>query len=59
MVLQDNGQYDLIEVKAKSSIRKKVDHEKVEYKNTGNIDDKFINDTSFQKWVINKVLKKE
>lgn len=59
MVLQNNGQYDLIEVKAKSSIRKKVDHEKVEYKNAGNIDDKFVNDTSFQRWVINKVLQKE
>ena len=59
MILQDNGQYDLIEVKAKSSIRKKVDHEKVEYKNAWNIDDKFVHDTSFQKWVINKVMKQE
>lgn len=59
MILQENGQYDLIEVKAKSSIRKKVDHEKVEYKNTWNIDDKFVCDTSFQRRVINKVFKQE
>ena len=59
MVLQENGQYDLIEVKAKSSIRKQVTHEKVEYKNTWEIDDKFVNDTSFQKRVINKVMKQE
>ncbi|MBP9779538.1 DUF2779 domain-containing protein [Candidatus Gracilibacteria bacterium] len=58
MVLQDNGQYDLIEVKAKSGIRKEVSHEGNKSK-IGEIDDKFKNDTSFQKWVINKTLEKE
>lgn len=58
MVLQDNGQYDLIEVKAKSWIRKKITHEKQDYK-LWDIDNKLMNDTSFQKYVINKVLTKE
>lgn len=58
MVLQPNGQYDLIEVKAKSGIRKDVTHEGQSYKE-GNIEEKFINDVSFQKRVINKVLEKE
>lgn len=58
MVLQDNGLYDLIEVKAKSGIRKEVSHEGNKSK-VWEIDDKFKNDTSFQKWVINKALEKE
>lgn len=58
MVLQPNGQYDLIEVKAKSWIRKEVSHEWQKAK-IWVIDDKFRNDTSFQKRVINKALEKE
>jgi len=58
MVLQPNGQYDLIEVKAKSWIRKDVTHEGISYKEW-EIDKKFINDVSFQKLVINKVLESE
>lgn len=55
MVSNDDGSYDLIEVKAKSRLRKNV-------KNDGNdepigeIESDFIHDVSFQKYVINNVL---
>lgn len=55
MVANDDGSYDLIEAKAKSRVRKNV-------KNDSNdepiweIEDDFIRDVSFQKYVINNVL---
>lgn len=51
-----NGKwYDLIEAKAKSSIRKSIKDDG-EDKKIGSIESKFINDISFQVYVINKVL---
>jgi hypothetical protein len=47
--------YDLIEVKAKSCIRKDVTDDG-EKKPIGSIESKFINDLSFQNYVINKSL---
>lgn len=55
MVANDDGSYDLIEVKAKSRLRKNV-------KNDGNdepiweIESDFVRDVSFQKYVIDNVL---
>ncbi len=54
MVWNGKG-YDLIEAKAKSSIRKSIKDDG-EDKKIGNIESKFINDASFQVYVINKVL---
>jgi len=58
MVLNDNGNYDLLEVKAKTRIRNKVtsDGEKLPI---GEILLNLNHDVSFQKYVINKVLSKE
>lgn len=47
--------YDLIEAKAKSWIRKEVTDDR-EKKAIGAIEDKFLNDVSFQVYVINNVL---
>lgn len=55
MVLQSNGQYRLIEIKAKSWVRKAVTDDG-EQKKIGSLDQKFIHDLSFQKYVINHVL---
>lgn len=55
MVLQDNGQYRLIEIKAKSGVRKTVTDDG-DKKKIGQLDEKFIHDLSFQKYVINHVL---
>lgn len=55
MVLQNNGQYRLIEIKAKSGVRKAVTDDG-EQKKIGQLDQKFIHDLSFQKYVINHVL---
>ncbi len=55
MVLQDNGQYRLIEIKAKSGVRKTVTDDG-EKKKIGQLDEKFVHDLSFQKYVINHVL---
>ena len=55
MVLQSNGQYRLIEIKAKTGVRKKVTDDG-EDKKIGQIEDKFIHDLSFQKYVINTSL---
>lgn len=57
MVLQPNGQYRLIEIKAKSWVRKTVTDDG-EQKKIGSLDTKFIHDLSFQKYVINHVLQK-
>lgn len=54
MVL-NNWKYDLLEVKAKSRVRKKVT-DNGEEKPIGQIESKLINDVSFQKYVINRVL---
>lgn len=55
MVLQNNGQYRLIEIKAKSGVRKTVTDDG-EQKKIWQLDQKFIHDLSFQKYVINHVL---
>lgn len=55
MVLQSNGQYRLIEIKAKSGVRKAVTDDG-EQKKIWQLDQKFIHDLSFQKYVINHVL---
>ncbi len=54
--LNSNWKYDLIEVKAKTGVRKNKTHQKVKNKNVWNLEDKFLNDISFQKYVANKVL---
>jgi hypothetical protein len=54
MVKNGDG-YDLVEVKAKSGVRKDVTDDG-EKKKIGSIDAKFINDLSFQSHVINKSL---
>lgn len=56
MVLNPLWRYDLIEVKAKSWIRNKVKDD-WEEKKIWKVEDKFISDASFQKYVINKLLK--
>lgn len=55
MILNEQGVYDLIEVKAKSNVRAEVmdDGEK---KKIGKIDDDFLRDVAFQKYIINQVL---
>jgi len=55
MILQPNGQYKLIEIKAKSGVRKTVTDDG-EKKKIGQLEEKFIHDLSFQKYVINHVL---
>ncbi len=56
MVLNQQWRYDLIEVKAKSGIRKDVTDDG-EKKKIGEVDGKFIDDVSFQTYVINSFLK--
>jgi hypothetical protein len=51
----NGSSYDLIEAKAKSGIRKSVKDDG-EDKKIGSIESKFINDLSFQNYVINKSL---
>lgn len=58
LMLWNGSSYDLIEVKAKNHIRKKIKDNK-EDKHIGRIEDEFINDLSFQVYVINKVLEEE
>jgi Domain of unknown function(DUF2779) len=54
-MVRNGTSYDLIEAKAKSWIRKDVTDDG-EKKPIGSIEDKFIHDISFQKYVINHVL---
>ncbi len=54
MVQNSSGWYDLYEVKAKSHIRREVTNDG-EKEHIGKIDDEFINDVSFQKYVIDEV----
>ncbi len=54
--LNGNWNYDLIEVKAKTHVRKEKAHQKVKNKNSWELENKFLSDISFQKYVINKVL---
>jgi len=56
MMLNDDWFYDLLEVKAKTSIRKTVTDDG-QKKPIWEVDTKFINDVSFQKYVIDSVLK--
>jgi len=51
--------YDLIEVKAKTWVRKDKTFQNVKNKWKWNLENKFLSDISFQKYVINKVLKQE
>lgn len=55
MVANGDGSYDLIEVKAKSRLRKNVTDDG-ETKPIGEIEDDFKHDISFQKYVIDAVL---
>lgn len=57
--LNSNWNYDLIEVKAKTWVRKNKTFKWVSNKNAGELENKFLNDISFQKYVINKVLTQE
>lgn len=57
--LNTNWNYDLYEVKAKTWVRKDKTHEKIKYKKIWELEDKFMSDISFQKYVINKVLSNE
>lgn len=54
--LNENWNYDLIEVKAKTHVRKEKTHQKIKNKNAWELENKFMSDISFQKYVINKVL---
>ena len=56
MIRNSTGSYDLYEVKAKSHIRKSVKN-KGEDQNIGEIEKCFINDVSFQKYVIDEIFK--
>jgi hypothetical protein len=49
----------LIEVKAKTWVRKDKTYKWVKNKNIWNLENRFLSDISFQKYVINKVLKSE
>jgi hypothetical protein len=55
MLANGDGSYDLIEVKAKSRLRKNVKHDG-EDQPIGAIEDEFKHDISFQKYVIDAVL---
>ena len=57
--LNENWNYDLYEVKAKTWVRKDKTHEKIKYKKIWELEDKFLSDISFQKYVINKILSSE
>ncbi len=57
--LNANWKYDLYEVKAKTWVRKDKIFEWNKNKNVWELEDKFLYDISFQKYVINKVLEKE
>ena len=54
MILNPEWSYDLIEVKAKSSVRKEVTDDEVK-KKIWKIDDEFLHDVAFQKYIINTV----
>lgn len=58
MLRNEDGSYDLIEVKATTGIRKDVTDDG-EKKPIGKIKDKLIHDVSFQTFVINTVLEQE
>lgn len=55
MILNNSWNYDLVEVKAKSWVRKKITDD-WEEKKIWEIESKFINDVSFQKYIIDQVL---
>ncbi len=54
--LNENGNYDLIEVKAKTWIRKDKTYQWEKNKKVWDLETKFLSDISFQKYVANKVL---
>jgi Domain of unknown function(DUF2779) len=54
LVLNSEWKYDLIEVKAKSNVRKEVTDDG-EKKKIWKIEDEFLNDVAFQKYIINQV----
>lgn len=55
MVLNEKGLYNLIEVKAKSSVRAVV-RDDGQKKKIGKIEDEFLQDVAFQKYIINQIL---
>ena len=56
---KETWNYDLIEVKAKTWVRKDKSFQNTKNKWKWNLENKFLYDISFQKYVINKVLKQE
>jgi len=54
---KETWNYDLIEVKAKTWVRKDKSFQNTKNKWKWNLENKFLSDISFQKYVINKVLK--
>jgi len=56
---KETWNYDLIEVKAKTWVRKDKSFQNTKNKWKWNLENKFLSDISFQKYVINKVLKQE
>lgn len=57
--LGESGEYDIIEVKAKSSVRKDKTFEKQRNKGVGELEANFLADISFQNYVVKKVLARE
>ncbi len=55
LVLNAEWKYDLIEVKAKSGVRKEVT-DNGEKRKVWKIEDEFLNDVAFQKYIINQLL---
>ncbi|EKE28190.1 MAG: hypothetical protein ACD_3C00086G0034 [uncultured bacterium (gcode 4)] len=59
LVLNSNWNYDLIEVKAKTWVRKDRTYKKVPNKWAWNLEDVYLADISFQKYVITKVFEEK
>lgn len=57
--LNQEGFYDIIEVKAKTHVRKIKTFAWEKFKNTWELEKQFLADISFQKYVINRVFEKE
>jgi len=57
--LNENGNYDIIEVKAKSSVRKDKTFEKCKNKWVWELETCFLADISFQNYVVKKVFERE
>lgn len=55
-LILDNWSYSLVEVKSKTRIRKARYHNKVKYKNYGNVESRLLHDISFQRYVVDKFM---